>query len=641
MSNCLEHALHYAQNGWAVFPIAPNKKTPLTKHGFKDATLDPETLTRLFAQPCNLGVVTGTRSTLCVLDIDVRDGKPGRDTLHAWEQQHGPLPSTRSATTWSGGQHYYFRCPTALPSKTGLGEGIDFKADGGYVLAPPSVIDDKPYAWDEELPLAELPAWLLTKITGRKLVLDAKGQLPPGTQDDQLHALACSLTKQGLAPEIVKAGLRTALLAAPQDPAHPFTEADIERWMKGAKQFTPDTPPWSAYNIAMTGSKGQPICNADAALQILEQHPRFAEAIWFDTFRNRLMTTWESAAPREWQETDTQRLLIVLQREIRLSKMPKSAVEDALSVFGGMHPKHEVQDWLKTLTWDGTPRLDGSFTTLLGAADTPYVQAVARNFWLSLIARAQRPGCQQDHTVILEGPQGAFKTSALRIIGGAWYLAMSASVMDKDFFQLLPGHWLIELSELDSLHRTTQQRVKHVLSTPVDGYRASYARLSRTYARQCVFVGTTNETHYLLDMTGARRFWPVTCGAIDLPALTAQRDQLFAEARLRFQKGESWWDMPLDAKAEQEARREEDAWETAVMEYLLLHEEVTLKDVLCDGLQIPLGQIGRTEQLRVSAILRKLGWQSGLVRHGEQVLRRWRLPKRTTRDDLTSKDFEV
>lgn len=637
----IDSALTYASLGWPVFPC--QGKVPLTKHGFKDATTDPALIATLFAQPCNLAIRTG--NGLCVLDVDVRDGKHGDDTLHAWEQQHGILPKTKSVKTWSGGQHYYFKHFGPLKSKTDLGPGIDFKADGGYVIAPPSVIEGMAYVLDEDAPLAIIPEWLLDKVMGKKktiLKLDAQGQIPPGTQDDQLHKLACSLTKQGLSPETIRAGLRTALLAAPQDPAHPFTEADIERWMKGAAQFTPETPPWAAFNIPMTGSKGQPICNADAALQILEQHPLFADSIWLDTFSNHLMTTWEKRIPGEWQEADTQRLLIFLQRNIRLSKMSKSSVEDALGVFVLTKNRHAVKDWLKTLTWDGTPRIETFLTTYFSALDTPYVRAASRNFWVSLIARVTHPGCQMDHMLILEGPQNLGKTKALRILGGSWYLSMAESVMEKDFFQSLQGKLIVEIAEMDSFRGFAEMnRIKQVLSTPTDHYRMPYGKRAVSYPRQCVFVGTTNETNYLRDPTGARRFWPIACGAIDIPALEIARDQLFAEAAVTFRPGVTWWEMPSETVDEQEARREEDAWEAPVHEHLLLKEEVTVKDVLCDGLQVPLGQVNRSDAMRVAAILRKLKWEKKRIRRGDKLFWRWVPPERQPGEDLQTSDFEV
>ena len=200
--------------------------------------------------------------------------------------------------------------------------------------------------------------------------------------------------------------------------------------------------------------------------------------------------------------------------------------------------------------------------------------------------------------------------------------------MSKDFFQALPGHLIVEIAELDSFRRAELTRIKQVISTPSDHYRPSYGRQSVTYHRQCVFVGTTNEEDYLRDMTGGRRFWPVPCGKIDLACIKTEREQLFAEAKARFTKGCTWWEMPGEASQEQEARREVDVWETPVTEFLLLREEVTLKEILCDALLVPLGQASGRESRRATAILKKLGWKRTLVRRGEAVLRVWKAPER-------------
>ena len=628
MSSCRDAALAYATQGWSVFPC--KGKVPLTPHGFKDATTDPATLMTLFAQPCNLAIRTG--QGLCVLDIDVRPSRDGHETLHQWEAQHAPLPRTRSVKTPSGGEHYYFTGPIPCPSKTKLGLGIDLKADGGYVLAPPS----EGYVLDEDAPVAMMPDWLMAKLTGKKLTLNAQGQLPPGTQDDQLHTLACSLTRQGLTPEVIRAGLRTALLACPQDPTHPFTDADMERWMKGAEQFRPPASAWEPFNLPM--QKKQVVCNANTALSVLEQHPLLCEVIWFDTFYGRIFTKWDTE-PRPWRDDDTAKLLIFLQREVDLQKMARSSVEDALNVFVKTRTRHVVQDWIGSLQWDGLPRLETFLLQGFGAPDTPYIRATSKNFWLSLMARIYLPGCQSDHMLVLEGPQGEGKTSALRILGAPWYLSCAESVMNKDFFQALPGHLIVEIAELDSFRRAELTRIKQVISTSSDHYRPSYGRQSVTYHRQCVFVGTTNEDDYLRDMTGGRRFWPVPCGTINLPLLQAEREQLFAEAKTLFSKGCTWWEMPDDAKHEQEARREADVWETPITEFLLLREEVTLKEILCDALQVPLGQASGRESRRATSILKKLRWHRTLVRRGEAVFRVWKAPEREPGTELHSGDF--
>lgn len=620
MSTCLEAALSYAARGWRVFPCKLHSKEPATLHGFKDATTDPTRLASLFSTDCNLGIATG--QGLFVLDIDVKASN-GETTLQAWEARYGPLPRTYTVRTPSGGTHYYF-LSAVCPTKAAVAPGLDVRGDGGYVVAPPSA----GYAVLDPLDPVKAPAWLLAQCTSKK-------RFAKGSRNVDLTSAAGSLKRAGIeGPALVEAikGINATL-------PHPLPEKEVHTIAHSVDQYA--APAWSQFNIPTTGGKGQPICNADAALQVLEQHPLFADAIWLDTFSNAVMTTWEKRTPSVWQEADTQRLLIFLQRTIRLSKMSKSSVEDALGVFVLTRTRHAVTTWLHTLTWDGTPRMELCLSTFFGAVDVPYVRAASRNFWLSLIARVTHPGCQMDHMVILEGPQNLGKTKALRILGGPWYLSMSESVMEKDFFQSLQGKLIIEIAEMDSFRGFAEMnRVKQVLSTPIDHYRMPYGRRAVSYPRQCIFVGTTNETNYLRDPTGARRFWPIACGAIDIPALELAREQLFAEAAATFRPGVTWWEMPSEVVEEQDSRHEEDAWEAPVQEFLLLRETVTIKDVLCDGLQVPLGQIHRGEALRVAAILRKMHWEKKRIRRGEKLFYQW-VPPQEDGETLQVKDFDV
>jgi len=626
----LESALAYAAKGWAVFPCQPNAKIPRTAHGLKDATTNTKTIESWFAKPGNLGLVTGKQ--FFVLDVDVKEGRAGDDILHELEQTHSALPPTLEVLTPGHGRHLYFTMPSSGLSNSvdRVGVGLDIRATGGYVLAPPSAINGRAYAREVSCPdeIAEAPGWLLTLARRKTAKKPTADPIPQGTQDDQLHKLACTLTRQGLLPETIRAGLRTALLACPQDATKPFTEKDIDRWIAGASKLiggTPpdDTPPpWAAYGVARMGKN--PVCNASSALALLEHHPDFKDTIWFDTFSHRIMTTWPSRqAPHAWTDDDDAAFLIFLQREMHLHAMNRTAAHDALVVFARRDCRHAVQRWVESLTWDETPRIDQSFTAWFGAPDTPYLHAVSRNFWLSLAARILHPGCQADHMVVLEGPQGVGKTSALRIIGGSWYLACHESVTSKDFFQLLPGHLVVEIAELDAFHRAEVTRIKQVISTTTDTFRASYGRFASNYARQCIFVGTTNEAHYLQDATGGRRFWPVFCQQFDLDALRDNREQCFAEAIARVRRKESWHEMPEITAEEQEARRHIDAWEEPITEALQLTEETTMTSLLLEVLHFSLDRIDRRAELRVARILRHMGWERRVVRREGHVVRRW------------------
>lgn len=116
--------------------------------------------------------------------------------------------------------------------------------------------------------------------------------------------------------------------------------------------------------------------------------------------------------------------------------------------------------------------------------------------------------------------------------------------------------WLYELAEMEAVRGRSATRVKSFLSSPVDHYRAPSWRTAQDHPRQCVFVGTSNHPDLFDDGTGSRRFWPVQIGRVDLATLTRDRDQLWAEARVRYQRGEAWHlDPALDRERQAAASR--------------------------------------------------------------------------------------
>lgn len=145
MSKILEAALYYAGLDLNVLPLKPGLKCPATKNGLLDGTTDPDQIKRWFerdGQNKNIGIVTG--AGVAVVDVDAKNGVDGYATLKELEKQHGPLPSTDQVQTPSGGTHLYYKYPEThiIKSSVGkLGAGIDIRADGGYVVAPPSVLD--------------------------------------------------------------------------------------------------------------------------------------------------------------------------------------------------------------------------------------------------------------------------------------------------------------------------------------------------------------------------------------------------------------------------------------------------------------------------------------------------------------------
>ena len=236
-------------------------------------------------------------------------------------------------------------------------------------------------------------------------------------------------------------------------------------------------------------------------------------------------------------------------------------------------------------------------------------------FPIAAVARIYEPGCKADYVIVLEGPQGSGKSRASAALGGPWFSDSLPDVSrDKEAAQHLRGKWIIEISELSALRRAEAEALKSFISRPVERYRPPYGRIEVIEPRQCVFVGTTNRSTYLSDDTGGRRFWPIKVGRINVDALTADRDQLFAEAVAAYRAGHQWWPSPdfelKYIRAEQEARFEADAWETVIASQVNGLERVQLSQVALEALGIDAANLGTIEQRRITAILSRLGFEN-------------------------------
>lgn len=693
-----EAALVYHAHGWHPVALSPLCEGHCTcpkgalcrrpgKHPWASTWTEPasrEAIQEWFAARPDAGVGVLTGHGFWVLDVD---GAEGVASLAALEAQHGPLPPTLRVRTGSGGWHLYFHSPAGqrLPSRTRFAPGLDTRADGGQVVAPPSVhASGERYRAFLLASLVAAPPWLVARVdhaqqAPRALSVAEPSNLPAverarrylarmppaiaGQGGDALtYRVACVLCiDYGLSdaealplfrdwnarcqPPWTEAELRAKLRSARK---HGRGEVGRLTAQKPLRLVVPRTAPVEPPAVpnppssAQQGGTSRPALptpetwtqtllrtdegrlkkNLANVITLLDHRPGWEQAIGFDAFAQRVLLAHPTPAhaqqpienyPRTWRDEDDVLTAAWLQRTVPL-EIGVELVAHAVLAVARTNAQHPVRVYLDALHWDGTTRLATWLSAYFGAHDTPYTRAVGSKWLVSAVARIYQPGCKADAMLILEGPQGFKKSSALKALASpAWFTDELADLGSKDAALQLQGAWVVELAELDGLSRAEVARIKAFLTRTLDRYRAPYGRHVLEQPRQCVFAGTVNHATYLRDETGARRFWPVTCTRrASLDELTRDRDQLWAEAVTQYRRGERWWldDISLEALAreEQDARYQTDEWEQLIADYLEGRPAVTLGELLSGPLSLDKSKWGHTEQLRVVRCLTRLGW---------------------------------
>ncbi len=291
-----------------------------------------------------------------------------------------------------------------------------------------------------------------------------------------------------------------------------------------------------------------------------------------------------------------------------------SQVYEAVDLVSRERPFHPVRQYLRSLKWDGVPRVDRIAPEVLGSEDTELNRTMCRKFLVSAVARAMKPGCKADAMLVLVGAQGAHKSMvcAALVPEPTWFADTKLNLGDKDGYLALQGKWIYEIGEMESFKGRKNSVVKAFLSTQVDRYRTPYGKLCEDHPRQLVFIGTTNNPEVISDPTGARRYWILDLGTLDLERLVRDRDQLWAEALHYYDTGEQWW-LPDDlervrAESEEDFRQTDPHREKLDIWLSSRTEPFTTEQAILLGLQMTLDRVDRALQLRIGTLLRELGW---------------------------------
>ena len=229
-------------------------KHPRTLHGLSDATSDPDCIRDWWEMwpEANIGLATGARSGLFVLDVDQATG--GWDTLDALQAKYGQLPETPTVITGGLGAHLYFRHPgRRVPNSVGkLGPGLDVRGDGGFVVVAPSLHrSGRRYAWDavrrpDRIPFAEAPAWLVarvaerTPVTGFRAPLGNSELIVDGQRNTVLTSLAGTMRCRGFTQGAILAALLTENAARCRPP---LCEAEVVKIARSVGRYAPAAHP--------------------------------------------------------------------------------------------------------------------------------------------------------------------------------------------------------------------------------------------------------------------------------------------------------------------------------------------------------------------------------------------------------------
>ena len=311
-----------------------------------------------------------------------------------------------------------------------------------------------------------------------------------------------------------------------------------------AEEIEPNGSDWKEkLKVTEKGALAQTIENA---VLILRHDAKLRDCLAYNEMEHNIVTLsslpWrEVNGASQWVDADDAALRFYLERVYGMQG--KDRIFDAVNVVAQERSFHPVRDYLQSCKWDGVPRVDSLLIDYLGADDNAYTRAVTRKTLVAAVARIYRPGCKFDYMLTLRGRQGLGKSALIAKLGGPWFSDTFTTLQGKDAYEQVQGVWIMEVGELAGMRKAEAETIKLYISKQVDRFRPAYGRRLQEFPRQCVFIGTTNETQFLRDTTGNRRFW-----VVDTPnkptrnmweELTAETiKQIWAEAVELYHAGE-------------------------------------------------------------------------------------------------------
>ncbi len=331
--------------------------------------------------------------------------------------------------------------------------------------------------------------------------------------------------------------------------------------------------------LLKTSDKGVILSSIENVVTILTHDPTLAGKLAVNEMEHNIVVTsslpWrEIEKPAQWLDRDDAELRYYLERTFGI--VGKDRIYDAVNVAAQANAFHPVREYLEGCEWDGVSRVDTLLIDYLGAEDTPYTRAVTRKTLVAAVARIFEPGCKFDNMLTLRGAQGTGKSTLISRLGGPWFSDTFSTIQGKEAYEQIIGAWIIEVGELEGMRKAEATTIKFYISKQCDRFRPAYDRRTQEFPRQCIFIASTNETQFLRDTTGNRRFWVVDTP--DAPTRDVWDDltedevrHIWAEAVTFYRAGEELYlprEIEAMAREVQETYEEENPRAGLVAEYL-------------------------------------------------------------------------
>lgn len=355
-------------------------------------------------------------------------------------------------------------------------------------------------------------------------------------------------------------------------------------------------------------------------------------SVRWDTFSERVVLTCHvTRAAVEVTELVASRIRINLQRG-GFKPIKQGELDTVLLSLAHAHTFDSAIEWIRSLRWDGVPRIDAFCERYWRTAASPYTRAVGAYVWTALAGRVLSPGIKADMVPILVGNQGARKSTSVACLAPSFDMFTELD-LDKDEADLgrqMRRKLVYELPELQGMSRKDRRALKAFLARRYDEWVEKYSSESVKHARRGLAIGTTNQDEFLDDATGERRYLPmVVRERADTDAIDRDREQLWAEGAARFLAGGIEWEAAERlATAEHAQFKVIDEWSEPVGVWLASNPgPVKLRDVAFNALGLPMLRMTRQEQLRIGDVLRGLGYAKRDGRGNDgRVVKLWSVP---------------